>query len=93
MPGCSGTLRLRLGPDRQPFLTDSGNYIFDCAFELIDDPESLDMMLKMIPGVVENGLFLDLAERAIVAGPDGIEEIESPDYDDFEGEFDEPGGD
>ncbi len=82
--GCVGDIVLRLGSDGQPFVTDGGNFIFDCAFEVIDEPDSLDLMLKMIPGVVENGLFLGMAERAIIAGPNGIEEIESPDYTEFD---------
>lgn len=75
--GCHGDIRLRLGPDRQPYVTDGGNYIFDCAFERIDEPERLDEALKHIPGVVENGLFLGLADMAFVAGPDGIVVIET----------------
>jgi ribose 5-phosphate isomerase A len=77
--GCHGEIKQRLGRDGQPFVTDGGNYIFDCAFSEIEDPDSLDLMLKMVPGVVENGLFLGMAERAIVAGPDGIVEYENPD--------------
>jgi ribose 5-phosphate isomerase A len=88
--GCVGDIVLRLGPDKKPFVTDSGNYILDCAFEAIDEPDSLDMMLKMVPGVVENGLFLGMAERAIIAGPNGIEELESPDYTDFDDLEDAP---
>ncbi len=87
--GCVGDIKLRLGADGQAFVTDNGNYILDCAFGAIDEPDSLDMMLKMIPGVVENGLFLGLAERAIIAGPDGIEELESPDYTEFD-DLDDP---
>ena len=71
--GCTGDIRLRLGQDKQPFVTDGGNYIFDCAFGVIEDPDALDEALKMIPGVVENGLFLGLADAAIIAGPQGIE--------------------
>lgn len=82
--GCHGDVRQRLGRDGQPFVTDGGNYIFDCAFDEIEDPDSLDMMLKMVPGVVENGLFLSMAERAIVAGPDGVTEYENPDNELFE---------
>ena len=82
--GCAGDIALRRLPNGKPFMTDNGNYILDCAFESIDEPDSLDMMLKMIPGVVENGLFLGMAERAIIVGPDGIEEIESPDYAEFD---------
>ena len=54
-----------------------GNYIFDCAFGQIDDPESLDEALKFIPGVVENGLFLGIADAAIIGGPEGVSVIEA----------------
>ena len=75
--GCHGDIRLRVGKDRQPFVTDGGNYIFDCMFKRIDEPERLDEALKHIPGVVENGLFLGLADMAFVAGPEGIVVIET----------------
>ena len=75
--GCTGHIRLRAGLDGQPFVTDGGNYIFDCAFGRIDDADALDEALKLIPGVVENGLFLGLADAAIVAGADGIELVEA----------------
>ncbi|HEX6000068.1 MAG TPA: ribose-5-phosphate isomerase RpiA [Hyphomicrobiaceae bacterium] len=74
--GCSGEITLRLNADGQPFSTDSGNYILDCAFDRIDAPEALDEALKLVPGVVENGLFLGIADTAIVAGPDGVVTIE-----------------
>ena len=54
---------------RPPFVTDGGNLILDCAFGRIDEPEMLDEALKRVPGVVENGLFLGIADVAIVAGP------------------------
>jgi ribose 5-phosphate isomerase A len=75
--GCHGEITLRLGRDGQPFITDGGNYIFDCAFGQIDDPESLDEALKFIPGVVENGLFLGIADAAIIGGPEGVSVIEA----------------
>ncbi|WP_295555154.1 ribose-5-phosphate isomerase RpiA [uncultured Hyphomicrobium sp.] len=75
--GCHGEIALRLASDGTPFLTDGGNYIFDCAFGQIDDPESLDEALKFIPGVVENGLFLGIADAAIVGGPNGVSVIEA----------------
>jgi ribose 5-phosphate isomerase A len=74
--GCQGEITLRAQKSGQPFLTDSGNYILDCAFGLIDDPEALDIALKLVPGVVENGLFLGIADAAIVAGPDGVVVLE-----------------
>lgn len=75
--GCTGHIRLRMGQDGQPFVTDGGNYIFDCAFGCIEDADALDEALKLIPGVVENGLFLGLADAAIVAGADGVQVLES----------------
>jgi ribose 5-phosphate isomerase A len=70
--GCEGEITLRRGADGTTFVTDSGNYILDCAFGSIEDPEDLDEALKLIPGVVENGMFLGIADLAIVAGADGI---------------------
>ena len=75
--GCTGDIRLRLSPAGIPFVTDNGNFMLDCAFGAIEDPDMLDEALKMVPGVVENGLFLGLAELAIVAGPGGILTLEA----------------
>jgi ribose 5-phosphate isomerase A len=75
--GCQGEIKLRLGRDDQPFVTDGGNYIYDCAFGAINDPELLDEALKMVPGMVESGLFLGLADMAILAGTDGIVILEA----------------
>jgi ribose 5-phosphate isomerase A len=75
--GCTGHIRLRMGADGQPYVTDGGNYIFDCAFGRIEEPDALDEALKLIPGVVENGLFLGIADVAIIAGPGGVEIIEA----------------
>jgi ribose 5-phosphate isomerase A len=82
--GCTGEVKLRMKADGQPFATDSGNLILDCAFGRIDDPEALDEALKLIPGVVESGLFLGIADAAIIAGPDGVVVIERDE--------EEPGG-
>lgn len=71
--GCEGEIKLRLGVDGRPFVTDNGNHILDCAFGAIDDPEALDDALKLVPGVVESGLFLGIADVGIIAGPKGIE--------------------
>lgn len=75
--GCAGDIRMRIGADRQPFVTDGGNYILDCAFGAIDDPEMLDEALRMVPGVVETGLFIGLADLAFIAGPGGVLRLES----------------
>jgi len=55
-----------------PLVTDDSLYILDCAFGPIDDPARLAADLKSTLGVVEHGLFLGLARRAIVAGTDGV---------------------
>lgn len=54
-----------------PFVTDSGHYILDCALGAITHPEALAIALNRIPGVVENGLFIDIARSAIIGQPDG----------------------
>jgi ribose 5-phosphate isomerase A len=72
---CAATLRLS---DYKPYVTDNGNYIVDCACGVIDDPYSLDRELKLLPGVVETGLFVGMADVAVVAGEDRIELIERP---------------
>ena len=74
--GCTGEIKLRLGKEGTPFVTDSGNVLFDCSFGRIDNPEALDQALKRVPGVVENGLFLGIADAAIIAGPEGVAVIE-----------------
>jgi ribose 5-phosphate isomerase A len=57
------------------FLTDGGHYILDAAFGAIPDPERLAAHLVAEPGVVEHGLFLDLATEALIAGADGVETL------------------
>ncbi len=84
--GCTGQIKLRAKADGTPFVTDNGNFILDCAFGSIEDPETLDDALKLVPGVVENGFFLGIADLAIIAGPDGVSIISSDAYD-FEGDL------
>jgi len=55
-----------------PYLTDEGNWIYDCHFGAIAEPHELAAELRSIVGVVEHGLFLDMATRAIVADADGV---------------------
>lgn len=76
--GCEGGITLRMGKDGQPFLTDSGNVILDCAFGAIPDPDLLDDALRLVPGVVEHGLFIGIADAAIIASPDGVRIIDAP---------------
>ena len=65
------TLRQREG---KPFVTDQGHYIIDCALSQIEDAPRLNHQLNQLPGVVENGLFVDMTDRLIIGSPDGIAE-------------------
>jgi ribose 5-phosphate isomerase A len=62
----------RRGADGQIFRTDGGNMILDCGFGPIADPEHLDEALSGIIGVVETGLFIRMANTALVATADGV---------------------
>jgi ribose 5-phosphate isomerase A len=63
-------VRRMAGAD-QPYRTDSGNYLIDCRFKSIDVPASLSAALKSLPGVVDSGLFINLADRVLVGKRDG----------------------
>ena len=69
--GGVSTLRQREG---KPFVTDQGHYIIDCALSQIEDAPRLNHQLNQLPGVVENGLFVDMTDRLIIGSPDGITE-------------------
>ncbi len=67
---------LRLAADGQPFRTDGGNLILDCHFGSIADPRQLEAMLSAIIGVVETGLFIGMANVALVASANGVLRLE-----------------
>ena len=75
--GCTGDIKLRTNADGTPFVTDGGNYILDLHLQRIAEPDVLAESIRLIPGVVEHGLFLGLADAAIIAGPDGLEVLEA----------------
>jgi ribose 5-phosphate isomerase A len=57
----------------KPFITDNHNMILDCAFpQGVNDPHALNEQMIHIIGVVGTGLFLNMAERVIVGGPNGV---------------------
>jgi len=56
-----------------PVVTDNGNLVLDCAFKGIDDPAGLAADLSAIPGVVEHGLFVGLADAVVVGREEGVE--------------------
>lgn len=63
---------LRSGAEGKPFVTDGSHYIVDCAFGPIANPVQLERELNDIVGVVEHGLFLQMATQVIVAGRNGV---------------------
>jgi ribose 5-phosphate isomerase A len=67
--------RLRL-KDGNPVRTDSGNVIYDAACGRIEDPAALAHALKSVTGVVDHGLFLDLADLALVGTEAGVVPVE-----------------
>jgi ribose 5-phosphate isomerase A len=73
-----GKTNLREGKGKLgPTLTDNGNAILDTAFGTIENPAELAVKVKMIPGVVETGLFIDLTDIVYVGSADGpVEKIE-----------------
>jgi len=59
-----------------PVVTDNGNIIFDADFGWIQDPHNLEKTLKLIPGVLETGLFLDYADLAYIGTKEGVNKLE-----------------
>lgn len=64
------------GGIENPLITDNGNYILDCHFEGIPEPEKIELQLNNIPGVVENGIFVNRADKVIIGTPTGIKYME-----------------
>lgn len=74
--GCEGPVILRRDSDGHPFVTDQGHLILDAHLGRIPDPSTLARALEEVAGVVEHGLFLGLARRAVLADVDGITVLE-----------------
>jgi ribose 5-phosphate isomerase A len=74
--GC--TPALRRTPAGETFITDNGNFIFDCRFTEIADPRDLNKKLAARAGIVESGLFIDLAHIAIIADDQTVWNIARP---------------
>lgn len=71
------TPTLRRTPEGKTYVTDNGNYIYDCRFGGIADPHALESILRARAGIVETGLFLGMASVALVADTDRVEERQS----------------
>lgn len=70
--GRSASLRLS---GTEPFRTDEGNFILDLHLRRIAQPAQLSLVLNQIPGVVENGLFLDICDVLVIGNADGTVEV------------------
>ena len=71
--GAAPRLRLK---DGQPVKTDNGNLIYDAACGRIEEPAALGAALKSVTGVVDHGLFLDLADQALIGHAGGVQVVE-----------------
>lgn len=69
------TPTLRLRSESEPFVTDGGNYILDCAFGMIDSPDALQRELDSVVGVIEHGLFIGMASLVVVATQGGVKRL------------------
>ncbi len=63
---------LRRYSDSNPYITDEGHHILDCTFGEISDPPALAQKLRAIPGVVEHGLFIGMAEMALIGKDENV---------------------
>ncbi|MFL6257258.1 MAG: ribose-5-phosphate isomerase RpiA [Pyrinomonadaceae bacterium] len=68
---------LRRDTNGEPFVTDNGNYILDCRCGAIQDPARTERELKSLVGVVESGLFVGMADTAVVADEEGVQVIKN----------------
>lgn len=71
------TVSVRRSPDGTVFKTDEGHHILDCHFGQIPDPPALARTLSDMPGVVEHGLFINMASVVLLAKGDKVIEIPS----------------
>jgi ribose 5-phosphate isomerase A len=71
------SVRLRLSPAAEPFVTDGGNRILDCGFAPIADPARLEERIGRVVGVVESGLFINRADSVFVADAAGVHRLDS----------------
>ncbi|MDP4128793.1 MAG: ribose-5-phosphate isomerase RpiA [Bacteroidota bacterium] len=70
--GCNPGRRMN---QAEPYLTDNGNYIVDCAFGEINDPAGLHEQINAITGVVDNGLFIHIASKLVLGFENGNTQV------------------
>lgn len=73
--GCTTRRRERAA---LPFVTDNGNYILDCDFGAIAGPATLESRIKLLPGVIESGLFIGIADTLVIGFDDRVEVKQRP---------------
>ena len=71
-------VNIRPDPAGKPWTTDEGHHILDCHFDRISDAPALARSLEEIPGVVEHGLFIHMADVALVGKDAGVQELRGP---------------
>jgi ribose 5-phosphate isomerase A len=71
------SVNLRMDSSRQPLVTDEGHHILDCRFGRIPDPQTLARQLTDTPGVVEHGLFIDMADVVLVGEDSKVRELQA----------------
>ncbi len=74
--GVCGEMTIRKANNGHVFVTDGGHWIVDAHLGRIGDAPRLAALLNAIPGVVEHGLFIGLANTAVLAGANGIRVVE-----------------
>lgn len=70
--GCKPVLRKK---ENSIFITDNGNYIIDCSFGTIKDPQEINNAIDGIPGVVETGLFVQMVHTIVLGYEDGSTKV------------------
>ena len=70
--GTSAELRMR---GQAPFVTDEGNHVIDLHLQRIGNARQLALVLNQVPGVVENGLFIDICDTVVIGHGDGRVEL------------------
>ena len=76
LKGLGADPKLRIAEKKfGPVVTDNGNFIVDAKFQYIEDPHGIDIKMKEIPGIVETGLFVNMADTVFVGYEDRVEEM------------------
>ena len=76
--GSPGPAILRTGQGGRAYVTDGGHWLLDAHLQRIADPAALAVRLSAVAGVMGHGLFIGLAQTAIVAGPNGVRVVARP---------------